>query len=169
MDDISSIEILISNINDISVEDKIKVISRIVSSTDIPNDFIVRKRGHTEKVFYEIINNEIQRREWLLFVNNTFYCVYCLCFSPNRKQQFVEGFACEKDGLVKRIKAHSIGVYHHTAKNKYSQLVAINVENTAQTYEQSEEFKAAKCIVKIIIFLATHGSYFVTHTFADET
>lgn len=65
-----------------SNDEKVDFIKNVAAHTDIPVHFVRIKNGPPgDKIFHKLIDGERYRREWLLFQNNRFYCVYCICFS----------------------------------------------------------------------------------------
>lgn len=145
--------IQISNLKYLTDEDKSEFITKIVSSSNIPTDFKAQRRT-AEKIFFELINGVMQKREWLLFSNGRFFCVYCVCFSSCSTNQFVIGVEFNKNRrIVKCIIAHNhqFGL----ARNSYLRILESNHE--AENLNCPENRNALTCIVKIIIFIATHG------------
>lgn len=152
----------IDNIRESTDHAKIEFISNVISSTDFPAEFKARSNARSnsnaEKKKFEIKNGEQQKREWVLFVNNKFYCIYCLCFSSLNKNRFVNGVEYVKNyRIVDKLCTHGKESNHKIAMDHYSRMVA-NYEEGERAY-QSGKRNAVKCIVKIIIYIATHGLY----------
>lgn len=152
----------INKIRNNTDEAKIEFISNVISLTDIPADFSARShvrsntRSSEDKIFFEIINGKAKKREWVLFVNSKFYCVYCLCFSSLDKNRFVTGIEYVKNcRIVDKLKKHGKESNHETAEDSYLRKVA-NHGDGQRTY-QSAKRNVVKCIVKIIIFITTQG------------
>lgn len=137
---------------------KVEFVSTVISQKEIPFDFKKIGRTNEEKIFFEIKNGKKQKREWVLFPNNKFYCVYCLCFSPLHQNRLVLGVEyvniCR---ITDKIKNHGLEAHHKAAKNTYSEIVAC-FEKGAEACTSGKK-NAIRCIVKIIIFVATHGQY----------
>lgn len=147
--------IQISNLKYLTDEDKSEFITKIVSSSNISTDFKAQRRT-AEKIFFESINGVMQKREWLLFSNGHFFCVYCVCFSSCSTNQFVIGVEFNKNRrIVECIIAHNHRFHHGLAKNSYLGMIESNHE--AENLNCPENRNALTCIVKIIIFIATHG------------
>lgn len=139
-------------------ECKIEFVSNVISQKGIPFDFKKIGRINGEKIFFEIKNGKKQKREWVFFLNNKFYCVYCLCFSPLHQNRLVLGVEYVKNcRITDKINIHGNESHHRAAKNTYSEIVAC-FEKGGEVCP-SEKRNAIKCIVKIIIFVATHGQY----------
>lgn len=133
-------------------ECKVEFISNVISQSEIPPGFGPR----ANKIFYEINNGEKQKREWIVLLNNKFYCVYCVCFSALDKNRLIKGIEFAKSCRITDIlKCHGEELHHKAAKNVYSNIVANNEQ--LEGLHQSEKRKAIECVIKIIIFIATHG------------
>lgn len=139
------------NSNDV----KIEFITNVIAATEIPSDFIKILRSKPGKIFYEIKDGEQYKREWVLFLENKFYCVYCVCFSPLSENRMVVGVDYVKGCRISEfLNSHGNESNHSAAKNRYSALVSPdNGENTCQLAKKN----VIRSIVKIIIFIATHG------------
>lgn len=132
-------------------EAKVELISNIISQTEIPPDFKNKWCSYEDKIFYEIKDEKKHRREWILFLNNKFYCVYCLCFSSLDTNRFVKGIEFGKNCRISNTaKIHADESHHKVAANIY---LAHTQEKTCQT----EKRDVLACIVKTIIFIATNG------------
>lgn len=71
----------IDSIKNGSVDKKLSFIENLVTQTDIPTNFMrIKNGGNDDRIFYRVIDGKKQRREWLLFRNNCFFCVFCMCF-----------------------------------------------------------------------------------------
>lgn len=142
----------ISAIRNISVKDKIEFIRNIVSQSGIPIDFKKIMYTDEKKIFFA---GEI-KREWILFSNQKFFCVYCLCFSSLTENRFVKGVEySKKNRVTEKLNAHGKEKHHQIAKSTYLNKVSISDGQCEQN--SSEKRKAIKCIIKIIIFISTHG------------
>lgn len=87
---------IINRIRNSSNEVKIDFIQNVVSKTEIPFDFKKLLRSKPETIFYEIKDGCQTKREWVLFYQNIFYCMYCVCFSPLNENRLVTGIKYEK-------------------------------------------------------------------------
>lgn len=137
-------------------EAKTDIITTVIKQTEIPVDFEPISRSNAEKIFYEIQDDKKHKREWVFYFNNKFYCIYCLCFSPLDENRFVKGIEYLKNcRVVDKMRNHGKELHHITAKNAYLKKIGL--------YEGGDSTRnALKCIIKIIIYIATHGSYCFT-------
>lgn len=149
------VETEIDQIRNSTTEAKIEFITNVISQTNIPSDFKKILRSRPEKIFYEIKDGKQCKREWVLFCQNKFYCVYCVCFSPLCENRMVLGVEYVKGCRISEyLKSHEHELHHTSAKDRYSELVSPNSgENTCQSAKRN----VIRAIVKIIIFIATHG------------
>lgn len=148
-------QIEINKIRDSTDECKVELISKVISQTGIPFEFTKIPGTDEQKIFYEIKNGNHHQREWLLFLDNKFFCIYCVCFSPLVKNRLVQGVEYGKNcRIIDKVKSHGSESHHKTAQNAYSTIGASN-EAGLSAY-QSGNRNAIKCIVKIIIYIATH-------------
>lgn len=141
-----------------TVEAKIQFIRTVISQSEVPNDIkkIFCTNTNYDKIFYEIKDGNKNKREWVSFFNNKFFCVYCLCFSLLSENRLVKGVKYEKNcRITDKLKTHENEKHHLLAKNTFANHCA-NIEKQEEVY-QSAKRNAIKCIVKIIIFIATHG------------
>lgn len=146
----------INKIRDSTDECKVEIISKLISQNGIPQNFTKIPGTNEQKIFYEIKNGNEQQREWLLFLDNKFFCIYCVCFSPLKENRLVLGVEYKKNcRIIDKMKSHASELHHKTAQNAYS-TIAASYEAGSSAY-QSGNRNAIKCIVKIIIYIATHG------------
>lgn len=134
---------------------KLDFIKYVISETDIPFLFKPLVGSHSSnKIFYKDVDGEKLKREWLLFQNNTFFCAYCLCFSrSNVTNRLIKGIEHVKGcRITEKVKSHEDESHHKLAKLTYLNLV----ENTISS-EGVQKRNVIKIIVKIIIYIATHG------------
>lgn len=142
-------------------ECKIEFVSSVISQNDIPPDFKKIGRSNVEKIFFEINDGNKIKREWIVFINNTFYCAYCVCFSPLNANRLVVGIEYMKNCRISdKLKWHAKESNHIAAKDAYLRIAA-RLEGGVITYN-SEMRNALTCIVKIIIYITTHGQYLFT-------
>lgn len=152
----------IYQIRNSSNEVKIDFITNVISETEIPSEFQKLVGSNPEKIFYEIKDGCQSKREWVLFYQNTFYCVYCVCFSPLNGNRLVTGVEYEKGCRISEfLKTHDLNLHHIGARNRYSELFN---QNNGEITCKSAKRNVITAIVKIIIYIATHGQYFLNDT-----
>lgn len=145
----------INEIRKSTEEFKIELISN-VSRNGIPPDFEKICQSNAEKKFFEIKDGDKHKREWVFFINNRFYCIYCVCFSPLNENRLVKGVEYAKNcRITEKLNSHGKELNHIASKNFYLK-TAGNSGKDEEKY-QSAKRNAIKCIVKIIVFIATHG------------
>lgn len=141
--------------------DKIKVnfVQNSISQTNVPLNFKPILYSKPETIFYCTIEGKQHSREWLLFQNNKFYCVYCVCFSAlDERNPFIKGVEYIRNCRVsEKLKSHEAQTNHKLAKATYSNLIS-NC-STQEGLHHSETEEIIGIVVKIIIFIATHGKY----------
>lgn len=114
----------INKIRNSTDECKVEIISKIISQTGIPQEFMKIGGTNEQKIFYEIKDDNQQQREWLLFLDNKFFCIYCVCFSPLDQNRLVQGVKYEKHcRIIERVRSHGNESHHRTAQNAYSTIV----------------------------------------------
>lgn len=147
----------IMSIKDQSHEVKLEFIKSAIAQTGIPAHFApCWKTNGTEKIFYRIKDGQKQKREWVYFQEDKFYCVYCLCFAL-KENIFTEGVkyvkACR---ITDKLSKHEAAAYHSHALGTY-------LKYSDPTHEagqsDSEKREVMRIIVKIIILIATHGKH----------
>lgn len=149
------VETEIDQIRNSTTEAKIEFITNVISKTNIPSDFNKIPRSRPEKIFYEIKDGKQCKREWVLFFQNKFYCVYCVCLSPLCGNRLVIGVEYVKGCRISEyLSSHEHESNHTGARNRYSELVS---PNSGENMCQSAKRNVMRSIVKIIIFIATHG------------
>lgn len=151
----------LSAIRHSSNEAKIQLISSVLSSNKIPIEINTRQTCTTEKFFYVIEDGERRKRSWLLFKNQKFYCVYCLCFASKNDMCFVLGVEHDRR-LIYKLNLHEKALQHSKAKDYYSQITSqLTPQLTPQLTHgiQMEKWNAVKSIIEIIIFIATHSKH----------
>lgn len=133
-----------------SYEENIVFIKNTLSQQGIPANFVPLQHTNAEKVFFR---ENGERFEWILFENGKFFCAYCLCFSSNRRGQFIAGYEYSVGSRCRAtFNQHEKGKNHIIAKNIY-------VGKPESGNERSYKRIALDSIVKIIIFQASHGTY----------
>lgn len=85
------------------------------------------------------------------FENDYFFCAHCICFAT--KNIFVNGIQMNSR-TSDYVKKHEEQPYHQLAKSKYMELVS-----SGQAPNQSAKWKVLRAVVKVIIFVGTHGQY----------
>lgn len=141
-----------NNIRNKSIEHKVNFVKNVISQIGIPLDFKPIVYCIAENIFYQSVDGKSCRREWVLFQNNKFHCGYCLCFSALEGNRFVKGVEYVKGcRITSLLQLHARETHHQLAKNSYWNLVS------KDKIEHSEKRNVIKIIVKIVIFIATHG------------
>lgn len=135
----------------------IKSATALAIATGIPAHFAPSwKTNSIEKIFYRIKDGQKQKREWIYFKDDKFYCVYCLCFAL-KKNIFTKGVeyvkACR---ITDKVSKHEDAAYHRHALGTY--LKHSDPTHAAHHYD-SEKRDVMRIIVKIIIYIATHGKH----------
>lgn len=83
--------VLIHHIRKESNETKINFIQNVISLEN-PVNFTPLPRSDVNKIFYRIKDGQKQRREWIHYEDNKFFCVYCVCFSAlDEKNRLIKG------------------------------------------------------------------------------
>lgn len=96
-----------------------------------------------------------------LFPQHKFYCVYCVCFSSLNENRLVKGIEYVKNcRITETLISHGKELHHKKAIEVYSRIVSNH--GKIDGAHESENRNAIKCIVKIIIFIATHGECYDT-------
>lgn len=141
-----------------SDEVKLSFINNVIRGTEIPTNFVPTwKTNNTRKMFYRIKNGNEEKREWVLFENNHFYCAYCLCFAL-QPYRFVKGVEYMKGGrTTESLRKHDEESHHKHAMGIYLKLNVDFREETSQP--KSPKRVVLRAILKIIIFIATHGKW----------
>lgn len=139
---------------------KVAFINDVISQVGIPPNFKPLPKSNGNKIFYRMTNNEQEQREWLLFENNYFFCVYCVCYSSLKRHRLIEGIEYVRNCRVtETLNSHEFEAHHIRAKT-----VFLDMTSGCET-NQSENRIVIKSIVKIIIFLATHGEFYIYYSF----
>lgn len=121
---------------------------------------------------YEHEKQEICRRHWLVYKNNKFYCVMCLCFgieldsTSANVNQFINGLSYEHPfhRFIQKIRRHE-DLQYHTASEKQYLAFRKYEESEAAGGDIKDSRKVVEIVIKIIIFLATHSKYIALHSF----
>lgn len=146
-----------NNIRNEGDEAKVTFIKKILSLSEIPRNFIAHRNANIDNIFYYINDGKKLRRNYILFENNRFHCVYCLCFSPLVENLFVQGVeyvhGCR---ITNKLKDHDTARNHTLAQNIYLQKSAI-LNGEGDGILQNPKRNVLRIVLKIIIFLATHG------------
>lgn len=145
-----------ANIRNKSDEIKVNFIKNVLSQTGIPQNFIALPKSNENKIFFGFKNDETQRRDYILFENNTFYCVFCLCFSPLAENSLTQGVkyvpGCR---ITTKLGIHDNSANHQLAQNVYAE----KSTNLNGGIQQNSKRNVLRIVLKIIIFLATHGKF----------
>lgn len=140
-----------TKIKDQSEEFKIDFINNVLCQTELPC-FGLKKQTKTQNIFFRTENGQKIKREWLFFENGHFLCAYCICFAA--RNVFVTGVEMNSR-TSDYVKKHDGQSYHDLARRKYVELIS-----PPQAPSQSAKWKVLRAIVKVIIFVGTHGQYF---------
>lgn len=135
---------------------KLDFIRNLLSQTEIPENFAPTWRiGNKRRIFFRIKDGKEYKREWVLFDENKFYCAYCLCFALN-DSRFVKGFehsqGCRITDLLNK---HEQGTYHILAKKTFLKHDSAHQQDITEAV--SAKRNVLRTLIKIIIFIATHG------------
>lgn len=124
----------------------------------IPSSFNPLRGSCPEKIFFRInAHGQNKSREWILFNNNLFYCSHCLCFSTKKQGPLIDGVEYKKNCRISEIlKNHEAGAHHIHATNIFISYRG-GAPATSCDIPANEKRGVLCSIVKIIIFLATHG------------
>lgn len=103
-------------------------------------------------------------RKWILCEEEKLYCVYCVCFKNHDQQKsncLIEGLKTDKlvSALTRAIRNHEQSTLHKICQQKYFKALC-NIDNDYEiTYNEgvTEQRTIVTTVLKIIIFLATHG------------
>lgn len=143
-------------------EAKLNFIKNVLKECATPANFeSTWKTNSTKKIFFRIKDGCEEKREWLLFDNNHFYCAYCVCFA-SKENQFVKGVEYVKGGrITDNLNKHEKQEQHQRAMGTYAELNANCRLKSCQGVPRTATAKriVLRSILKIIIFLATHGKY----------
>lgn len=146
----------VNTIRNADKKEKLKFVKDVITQQGVPSHFRPLPQCHTDKIFYTINDEGKKQREWLYIDENTFYCVYCLCFSERKGNRLVDGIEYIKGCRITEIlNRHELGLSHTCARNIFAEHngIAFNIDKA----------DALKAIVKIIIYIATHGMYIQKH------
>lgn len=147
---------------------KIVFIEENIRHCGLPHNFPKLRGSSANKIFNRINGDCQEKREWLLFRDNHFYCTYCLCFSANRNARLVKG-AEYKAGcrITQIVNLHENERHHLSAEKMFQSAHSSNDKKPAPTgdagtssnggMQADEKRSVLSTIVKIIIFIATHG------------
>lgn len=131
---------------------KVNYIKNLLSQTAIPGNFQPNwKTNNIRKLFFRTNDGKESKREYVLFENDKFYCAYCVCFA-RKVNRFVEGVdytqGCRMvDGLNK----HETSAHHKLAEKNFLKA------NSDLPRENCSKREVLRILIKIIIFIATHG------------
>lgn len=145
---------VITDIKNKSDEQKVVFIKNTLSQREIPGNFVRLQNSKPEKNFFR---ENGERREWVLFENDKFFCAYCLCFSSHQKSRLIVGFEYNKGcRCTDVLKKHENEQNHISAKNIY--IGKISTCDSEIKQKRRNKRMALDSIVKIIIYQATHGT-----------
>lgn len=141
----------IENIETKNQEEKLLFVQSVINAESIHNNFVPNSKLNVNKIFY---SNGV-KREWILFEDNRFYCAYCLCYSSWRNHRLINGIECIAGcRITDTLNRHEEEAHHKRAKSVFQER-SLNGNN----HRQSTMREILKIIVRIIIFIASHGEY----------
>lgn len=147
-----------TNVRNESDVAKVNFIENVLSQTDMPPGFIGLRNANFNKIFFYIENGKTQRRNYIFFENNKFYCVYCICYSLLSENILVKGLEYVPGCRISvTLKNHESSKNHQLAERVYSQH-STNMNGETQIQHNAKR-NVIRIIIKIIIFLATHGEF----------
>lgn len=147
----------IANISGKRNEEKISFIKEVLelSESDRMASFqpTLRSRFSPDEISRLFFNQEKELRDWILIKKNQFYCVYCCCFSRSEDEISTCGVDFTQKGarLLQKWTRHENTGTHALAKDIYRSLL------TDPSHENPLR-ESVECIIKSILFLATHGT-----------
>lgn len=146
----------VNTIKNESNENKLDFIRNVLEQTEIPDNFAPTWRiSNKRKIFFRIKDGREYKREWVLYENNNFYCAYCLCFAIN-ENRFVKGFEYSQGcRITDNLNKHEQEVHHILAEKTFSKNDSDHQQETTEAV--STKRNMLQTIIKIIIFVATHG------------
>lgn len=128
------------------------------SSRDEPSHYII------QKILYPVDENKrpLDLREWIMCEKEKIYCAYCISLSasyPDNQKSLIEGLktSLPLSFITKSLKSHESCNLHKINKHKY--LKATREHSDAILHSENSKHPRAvvQIILKIIIFLASHG------------
>lgn len=122
--------------------------------------------GRYEKIFYKQDPNKETKiwREWILYEEKNFYCVYCSCLDTHnisKNVRLTKGLDSDAplSRLTQHITTHENSKLHKIFKNDFLKAVSpANSTNFNQRTAHNREI--VKRIIKVIIFNATYSKFF---------
>lgn len=137
-------------IKDKSDAEKIDFIESCIAT---PCDFQPIPNSNKNKI---LKNKNGENRDWLLIENNKFYCSYCLCFSSCSTDRLNKGIEYAKGcRIAEALNRHENGLFHIRSKQIFHE----KVEDNGTPKFESRVRAVLTIIVRIIIFIATHGKH----------
>lgn len=129
-------------------------------------EYLKQNRYLTIAMFdYEKPNNEIGKREWLLYSPSTYkvYCFYCCLFNDKKSGQFCTGFNDWKNPVY--ISQHAKSTQHITAVGVFHSRRNISERIDAQLESQFLETRdywqnVLKRVIETIVFISERGLAF---------
>lgn len=147
-----------------SVAEKLKFIEHVVNSP-VPKKLGIHNtetEAKIQKFYYQTVNKELIRRDWIYSENNKFHCMFCIFFGVvhlrNHKDNIsTSGLDYEKrfNVITQKIRRHEITRYHEVSQKMYTSFS----DKTNGLDEMNGVRCVVKTILKIIIFLVTHSKY----------
>lgn len=147
-----------TNVRNESDAVKVNFIENVLLQTDMPPSFIGLRNANFDKIFFYIENGITQRRNYILFEHNKFYCVYCICYSLLGENILVKGLEYVAGCRISvTLKNHECSKNHQLAERLYLQHSTYTHGGTQ--IQKNAKRNVIRIIMKIIIFLATHGEF----------
>lgn len=115
------------------------------------------KEENIDKIFFLSTENGKICRDWLYVDDNVFYCIFCRCFAAHRSDKLsTEGvnYNLTNHCLVAQIGRHEKLNIHAHAVRVYG---ILSGQDLASPKRPNPTREAVQCIVKCVIYLATHG------------
>lgn len=147
--------------------EKVAVIQQVLSSTNSEKlkDFVQKFKSKlsADTLFYSKIDGHEKsvKREWILIKDNTFYCIYCICFSTWRKDALsTSGIDYNKSNsrLSEKLSRHERLNIHGQSMRCYLNLTNRATFNIPSNFDDTNYVRGAvRCIFKVILFISTHG------------
>lgn len=111
----------IYNVHSKDINTKLNFIENIINKCNFPANFVKLPNSNEINIFYR---DGKQEREWLVFQDNRFFCVFCICFSKlGERNLFVKGVEYVKGNRVSdKLNRHEKQTYHILSKTTYSDL-----------------------------------------------
>lgn len=139
-----------------SDENKVAFITNTITEKGIPAHFEPLPNSYERKIFFRRKDGTEEQREWLLYEDNKFFCVYCLCFSLFERHRLISGVNYMKNCKICEIlNKHENEAHHIRAKSIFVDKTTKG--DSQDRTNQLEKRNVLNTVVKIIIFQASFG------------